>query len=70
MTQTSIAVAIVAVAALWLARRMYLTLAAAVSGNIDNLGNCGSCSRNRANHQPAVIELAISKSRPPKNESR
>ncbi len=69
MTQTTIAVAIVAVAALWLARRIYLTLAAAVSGNVDNLGNCGSCSRNRANHQPAVVELAITKLRPPKNDS-
>ena len=70
MTQTIIAVAIVALALAWLARRIYLTLAAAVSGNINNLGNCGSCSRNRANHQPAVVELAISKSRPPKNQSR
>lgn len=61
MTQTAIAVAIVAVAALWLARRIYLTFAAAVSGNVDQVGSCGSCSRNRANHQPAVVELAISK---------
>ncbi len=69
MTQTAIAVAIVAAAALWLARRIYLTLAAAVSGNVDKIGSCGSCSRNRANHQPAVVELAISKPRPTKNDS-
>lgn len=61
MTQTLIAVAIVTVAAIWLGRRIYRTLAAAVSGNVDKIGNCGSCSRNPSNHQPAVVELAISK---------
>jgi len=67
MTQTVIAVTIVAVAACWLVRRIYSTLAAAITGNVDKIGNCGSCSRNPAKQQPAVVELRISK---PKSSER
>jgi len=69
MTQTVIALAIVALAATWLAKRIYVTLAAAVSGKIDNIGNCGNCSRNPATRQPAVIELGLSKSKPRNDDS-
>jgi hypothetical protein len=69
MTQTVIALAIVALAVAWLAKRIYLTLAAAVSGKIDKIGNCGNCSRNPATRQPAVIELGLSKSKPRKDDS-
>lgn len=69
MTQTVIALTIVALAAIWLAKRIYRTFAAAVSGKIDNIGSCGNCSRNPATRQPAVIQLGLSESKPRNNDS-
>jgi hypothetical protein len=65
MTQTVIAAAIVAVAAAWLARRVYLTIAAALGGNVDKLGSCGSCTRNRCKAAGPVVQLGISRPKSP-----
>lgn len=63
MTQTVIASIIVALAGAWLAKRVYSTLVAAVTGKIDKMGSCGSCSRNVANRQPPVVQLELSRPR-------
>lgn len=57
MTQSIIATLIVLTAAVWLLRRMYLTLLAAVRGGSGPGSNCGSCNRNSANINPPMIQL-------------
>jgi len=64
MTQTVIAAAIVALATAWLTRRVYWTIASALGGNVDKIGSCGSCSRNRCKTAASVVPLGIS---PPKS---
>ncbi len=62
MTQSLLAVLIVAAAAVWLSRRIYATFAAARSGRFAG-SSCGTCSRNPATGKTPVVEIGVG--RPP-----
>lgn len=65
MTQTLIAATLVALAAGWLARRFYFTIAAAFGGNVDSVGSCGGCSGKSCKTGGQVVQLGISRPKPP-----
>lgn len=62
MIQSVLATLAVVAAAIWLLRRIYLTVRAASRGDIDQLGRCGTCSHNPANEKAPVIELGVARS--------
>jgi len=64
MSQTVIAALIVAFAAAWLGRRFCQTFLAAWRGELDKAGSCGSCQRNPAVSEPAIIQLSSRKPNP------
>ncbi|TWU48185.1 FeoB-associated Cys-rich membrane protein [Rubripirellula reticaptiva] len=61
--QNIIATAIVAVASLWLLRRVYRTISRGLRSGSGNVGGCGTCSKN-PNNVDATPLVSLGRKKP------